>query len=338
MTKLKKSVVVLIVLASVLALSAFFYTDYYSSTEKLETDEIFLESYGTMAFRHDNLDQAHILGEPFYLTVVVQYKADLIEIFPESLDHADYRPLEPTGNKSVKLESMDVPGKNIEQLTYSIELVAVQAIPGESYEIPKMLLEFKRKNSDSRAKYTLDVVPPVGFHIGSYWGANYEGARLRPMKGKIVSATAEKQILYNAGSAIFLLSGLVLAGALVSGAVRKKIKTESLFGSKTRTFEVFGKYSDINWLKLKSASERMHELESFVFSLSEEHGLVQNSAEFWAKDNARWSEMLDLFETAYSKAGIDYDRVVEASYLAKELIVRDTLQNTGRNRLFSLGK
>ena len=102
----KKIVTVLIILASVIALSAFFHLDFYPETEKIENEEIFLPEGRSHIIVHGDVDQAHMLGEPFYFNVKVRYDADKIKIYPESLQYADYSPLEPTGKEFIKHEKV----------------------------------------------------------------------------------------------------------------------------------------------------------------------------------------------------------------------------------------
>ncbi|MEX2144918.1 MAG: hypothetical protein WD712_00860 [Candidatus Spechtbacterales bacterium] len=310
------------VLLCIFALSAFFLPIFGDKERAGEREGIFIGSDKIMTVRYIDWDSAHMLGEAFNITFVIQYRDDKIIPDIESIKNASFEPFDLTGATVYHRRTND----NVSEYIYKVELVAIRAMTGQEYALKPIVLKYEVISSGKIE--SADIAPQMPLQVGSYYGDNTENAYLRPPKTMFASNILLKSILFGISSILaFIFTGLLVRiwkEAPKPKIVREKVPYESI-ADKLAHFEK-RKWDNLDSEQLRI---RMRELEELAIQMANDLFGVVSPRAFWANRDPRWSEVLDLLRTSYTKRGPDSASITQAVLGLKKLL-NSVRQKEGR--------
>lgn len=325
---------ILTAVVAVVILLAFFYPAYGDRTSEFGREDVFIKGQ-LVTHRYDDLPQGQPLGEPFTIKIRIQYKVDRVEMELDSLKNADFWPFEKTGKESIRTrelirtyvnrEDVEV-SEEISEIIYSVELIAIEAIPGEFYRIKNVPLEFwtLKKDSGERTQLTtrnLAQMEVMIIGIGKRSPDNIKYINMRPPKGEIVESNFVSTILYLVAGVFSAIVALILFLRW-----RKPEGKEEDLKKETRTIKLrLLEIQNKGWPNKIPLDDRMYELERIAITLAQDFEYIDSVEEFWTHElqsydrTEKWARMMSLFEMSYSKEDTSQGNVDEALNLVLDI-------------------
>ncbi|OGZ61024.1 MAG: hypothetical protein A2919_00810 [Candidatus Spechtbacteria bacterium RIFCSPLOWO2_01_FULL_43_12] len=302
-----------VVLVAAFALSAFLLPVFGDREAPGEREEVFLGQDKVMTVRYRDWDSAHMLGEKFNITFVIQYDDARIKPDIESLGSASFEPFDLLDTVIYHRKVED----GVYEYIYRVELVAINAITGKEYVLNPVILKYEVISTGKIE--AADIAPTMPLQIGSYYGDNLNGAFLRPAKTMFSSNLIAKSILF-AVSALLAFVSLVLLLRVWKEApkpkiIRERVPSESI-ASMLAHFERKG------WdnLDLKELRARMRELEALALRLATDEFGIESPRDFWMNRDPVWEKLVNLLKLSYNKDGPHAESIDSAVKSFKQVL------------------
>lgn len=313
----KLAIPLVVLLSLLVALSSFFISDFGSSEKKKVEPGVFLSKNKLLEARLYIDDSSHFLGEKFDLVYYVQYKKNKIHVRSNSVLNASFAPFEILGDLSVKHQDLN---KRVGEYQIIIRLAAFNAVPGNSYTLALVELEYTRNGS--RKIHTVNITPNKKFQISSYYSGDLEGVALRPEKGKFKETWKIREIIGFAGIGLTFLAMLLLV-------FKKNRKDNSMYMPDSNIigkteyeilFQNFKLFYENKWLNKRDTRQIILGLEDIAkrYWINIKH---LSAEEFWSHgDNLRRNELLDIFKLSYKEYTPSYKACLRGIDLVNELV------------------
>lgn len=343
MSKLIKIFAWTVVISITITLFVFFYPAYSGDTEDIALEKVFINKYQKINSMYDYsaFEQGHPIGEPFYLVIRIQYRHEEIELLPESFQNANFYPFEKTGNENIDIkyieekedgkeeeEGKEEKKEEISELIYSIELIAIQAIPGEAYILERIPLEYRDKEQDIVRIY--NIVDTRSLHVGKRLADNLETAISNPLKGLLSKNSIEKTLGYLAAAFVpFVVMSIIITNWVKLYVKEKRGEVVNYRKVIKKIRNRISEYKNEEWVNKKLLDVRMNELEEISIRLAYYREIIFNLGEFWnhaqpelkEEENILWADLIGLFEKAYSKEDISIENIHNAVNIITELFL-----------------
>lgn len=302
----------MVVLAIVLALSAFFLPVFGERGVSEERAGVFLRKDENISVRYEDWDSAHMLGEKFTITFLIQYRDDKITPDPEFLRNASFTPFDLIGTDISHREVEN----GISEYEYKVEVVAIKAIAGKEYILNPIL--FKYETIFSGDKEFVDIAPVMSLQVGSYYGDNLENVFLRPSNTVFMSNAFQKSVLFGAVSFLTYVSVILLFYLWKKGFKPRIRRKKSPLEDITVVLSRFERTIKNN-LSSEETRDRMHDLEAFSLRLAEEGFGIISPKDFWVNEDSSWTKLIGFLKKSYTKEGPTSEDIKQALLSFKKI-------------------
>jgi len=318
--KMKTALVVSVVITLLLALSVLL-SPVYGEEVPWDSEAVFLSENQAVAVKMDVEDTAHMLGEEFAITLIVQYDKGIAEVDVDGLRNATLSPFNIVGDVNI---SHKIVKDSVYEYRYSTKLVAIGMIPGKEYAINPVSLEYTLVETGEKRSF--NVMPEVLFQIGSYYGGKTEGVEFRPPKPAIENNVVRAKTLLGISGVLF-----VLATGIIFIRIYFVKEDNSKEGIATSEADMLlwklERFNDRKWLEQKSADERILELELLLYRAAHIFFELSYNNE---KESRKWRKAIMGIDRAYAPGNTTYEKVEEVVHELNLLLRTKQTRKEGR--------
>ncbi|MEX0877829.1 MAG: hypothetical protein WDZ40_03145 [Candidatus Spechtbacterales bacterium] len=322
--KKKTALVVSVVVTLLLALSVLL-SPIYGEEVPWDSEAVFLSESQAVAVKADIEGTAHMLGEEFAITLIIQYDEDIADVDIGGLRNATLSPFNIVGDVNISHKNVR---NSVYEYRYSTKLVAIDMIPGKAYTIKPISIEYAL--IETGEKRSFNVIPEIPFQIGSYYGGKTEGVEFRPPKPAVENNVVRAKTVLGISGILFALT----AGAILIRTYfvkEKKSKEEVATSEADILLWKLERFHDREWLEQKSADGRLLELEpllyraAYIFFELSPTDLYNKE-----KESLKWRKALIGIDHAYAPDSTTYEKVEEVVHELDLLLRTKQTRKEGR--------